>query len=93
MAEIIIRIPTPLRKFTGNQAAVTVTADSVQSAITALIAAWPDLSGQIMGTDGQIRRFVNVYVNDEDIRFLDSFATKLDAGDEVSIIPAIAGGI
>lgn len=93
MSDITIRIPTPLRKFADNQAAVSVDADTVQSAIDALVAAWPDLSSQILGADGKVRRFVNVYVNDEDIRFLDSFDTSLEAGDEISIIPAIAGGI
>lgn len=89
---VTIRIPTPLRKFTGNQAAVAVEGATVQAAIDSLLAAHGDLRSQIVGDDGKVRRFVNVYVNDEDVRFLDSFDTAVEDGDEISIIPAIAGG-
>ena len=89
---ITIRIPTSLRKFTGDLATVEVEAPTVQLAIDALLERYSALGSQLVGDDGKVRRFVNVYVNDEDIRFLDKFDTALEDGDEVSIIPAIAGG-
>lgn len=93
MSHVTLRIPTPLRKFTDDKSAVEVEATTVQSAVDALVALYSDLSGQILSEDGKVRRFVNVYVNDEDIRFLESFDTPVEEGDEISIIPAIAGGI
>lgn len=92
MSKVTIRIPTPLRKFAGDQASVEVDAGTIQGAVDALVERYGDLSNQILGDDGKVRRFVNVYLNDEDIRFLDSFETPVEEGDEISIIPAIAGG-
>ncbi len=89
---VLIRIPTPLRKFTDDLSVVEVSSGTVQDAIDALLAKYPGLQSQIVGDDGKVRRFVNVYVNDEDIRFLEKFDTELEDEDEVSIIPAIAGG-
>lgn len=87
-----VRIPTPLRKLTNEQELVEVSASTVADAIAALQKLFPGIQERLIDESGQIRRFVNVYVNEEDIRFLDNQATPLKAGDEISIIPAIAGG-
>ncbi len=87
-----IRIPTPLRKLTGEQELVEVAVGNVASAIQELQAKFPGIRERLVDDAGQVRRFVNVYVNEEDIRFLQNNDTVLKDGDEVSIIPAIAGG-
>jgi molybdopterin synthase sulfur carrier subunit len=87
-----VRIPTPLRKLTNEQELVEVSATTVADAIAALQKLFPGIQERLIDESGQVRRFVNVYVNEEDIRFLDNQATPLKAGDEISIIPAIAGG-
>jgi len=87
-----VRIPTPLRKLTGGADEVVVEAVTVNEMIDNLEAAHAGLKDRLCDEKGEIRRFVNVYVNDEDVRFLDGRATALKDGDEVSIVPAIAGG-
>jgi MoaD family protein len=87
-----VRIPTPLRKLTNNEELVEVTASNVGDAISQLQARFPGIKERLLDEQGAIRRFVNVYVNEEDIRFLQNQQTPLKAGDEISIIPAIAGG-
>jgi molybdopterin synthase sulfur carrier subunit len=87
-----VRIPTPLRKLTNNEEVVEVQPGSVGGAITELQAKFPGIQERLVGEDGEVRRFVNVYVNEEDIRFLQGRETPLKDGDEISIIPAIAGG-
>ncbi len=87
-----VRIPTPLRKLTNNQEVVETTAATVGAAISELQARFPGIKERLVDERGEVRRFVNVYVNEEDIRFLSNQATPLKDGDEVSIIPAIAGG-
>ena len=87
-----VRIPTPLRKLTNNEEVVEVTAKTVGSAITELQSRYPGIKERLVDERGAVRRFVNVYVNEEDIRFLENQQTPLKDGDEVSIIPAIAGG-
>jgi len=89
---INIRIPTPLRKLTDDEEVVKTTADSIGAAISDLESRYPGIQERLLDEAGEVRRFVNVYVNEEDIRFLDSKDTALKDGDEVSIIPAIAGG-
>ena len=89
---IRIRIPTPLRKLTQDQEIVEVNADSVETAIADLQQKYPGIQERLVDESGNVRRFVNVYVNEEDIRFLQNQRTPLKDGDEVSIIPAIAGG-
>ncbi|MDX1407254.1 MAG: MoaD/ThiS family protein [Saprospiraceae bacterium] len=89
---ITIHIPTPLRKFTGNQARVSVPAENVSGAISALIDTYPELGKHLLDTDQQIRRFVRIYVGEDDINQLQGPTTQLKPGDAVSIIPAIAGG-
>ena len=87
-----IRIPTPLRKLTNNEELVEVNASTVGGAITELQSRYPGIRERLVDDTGAIRRFVNVYVNEEDIRFLQNQETPLNGGDELSIIPAIAGG-
>jgi molybdopterin synthase sulfur carrier subunit len=87
-----IRIPTPLRKLTNGEELVEVSAASVGAAIVELQSRFPGIKERLMDETGEVRRFVNVYVNEEDIRFLQNQQTPLKDGDEISIIPAIAGG-
>jgi len=87
-----VLIPTPLQKFTANEASVELDAASVDGLIDALDSRFPGLKGRLCDENGKLRRFLNVYVNEEDIRFLDNQATALNDGDEVSIVPAVAGG-
>jgi molybdopterin synthase sulfur carrier subunit len=87
-----VRIPTPLRKLTNNEELVEVNADSVAAAIIELQSRYPGIKERLLDENGEVRRFVNVYVNEEDIRFLQNQKTPLKNGDEISIIPAIAGG-
>ena len=87
-----VLIPTPLQKFTGDQATVSLEASSVDELIVALDGSFPGLKERLCDEQGKLRRFLNVYVNSEDIRFLDNQATALKEGDEVSIVPAVAGG-
>jgi sulfur-carrier protein len=87
-----IRIPTPLRKLTNGEELVEVDAISVGAAIVELQSRFPGIKERLMDDTGEVRRFVNVYVNEEDIRFLQNQQTPLKDGDEISIIPAIAGG-
>ena len=87
-----VLIPTPLQKFTNDEASVSLDAGSVEALIDALDGRYPGLKGRLCDEAGKLRRFLNVYVNSEDIRFLDHQATPLKDGDEVSIVPAVAGG-
>lgn len=87
-----VRIPTPLRKLTNNEEVVEVNADTIGAAIAELQARFPGIGERLVDDKGEVRRFVNVYVNEEDIRFLKNRETPLKDGDEISIIPAIAGG-
>tara|TARA_Y100000589_G_scaffold86923_1_gene80963 strand:+ start:1215 stop:1490 length:276 start_codon:yes stop_codon:yes gene_type:complete len=89
---IKVRIPTPLRKLTHDEEVVETAAESVSEAITDLETRYPGIKERLVDEAGEVRRFVNVYVNEEDIRFLDNASTPLKDGDEISIIPAIAGG-
>ena len=87
-----IRIPMPLRKLTNNIDIVTSDAPTLAEAVDRLEADYPGIKERIVGDDGEIRRFVNIYVNGEDVRFLSNLSTALKASDEVSIVPAVAGG-
>ena len=87
-----VLIPTPLQKFTNDEASVSLDAGSVDALIDALDGRYPGLKARLCDEAGKLRRFLNVYVNSEDIRFLDNQATTLSDGDEVSIVPAVAGG-
>ncbi|MFM7361512.1 MAG: MoaD/ThiS family protein [Cyanobium sp.] len=87
-----VLIPTPLQKFTNEEATASVEAGSVEELLTALEQLYPGIQTRLCDENGKLRRFLNVYVNSEDIRFLDNQATALSDGDEVSIVPAVAGG-
>ena len=89
---ITVLIPTPLQKFTDNEASVAVDATDVDSLLKALDARFPGILNRLCDENGKLRRFLNVYVNSEDSRFLDNQSTPLGDGDEVSIVPAVAGG-
>jgi sulfur-carrier protein len=90
---VVVRIPTPLRAMTKGAAEVQADADTVAGVIDDLERQYPGLRDRLVEEGGQIRRFINIYVNQEDIRFLDGDKTTLKQGDEVSIVPAIAGGL
>jgi MoaD family protein, archaeal len=87
-----VLIPTPLQKFTNEEASVDLDAANVDGLIEALEGRYPGIKGRLCDEGGKLRRFLNVYVNSEDIRFLDNQSTSLSDGDEVSIVPAVAGG-
>jgi MoaD family protein len=89
--EVTVRIPTPLRTLTGGEEAVTAAGANVGALIEELESKHPGIKERLLDEKG-VRRFVNIYVGEEDIRFLDGLETELKAGDEVSIVPAIAGG-
>jgi len=87
-----IRIPTPLRKLTNNEEVVTVSGVTVGAVLDELNKTYPGLGERILDEQGSIRRFVNVFLNDEDVRFLQEKETPVKETDEISIVPAIAGG-
>jgi molybdopterin synthase sulfur carrier subunit len=89
---ITVRIPAPLRKLTHDEETVQVKAGTVGGAIAELQGRYPGIKDRLIDEAGGVRRFVNVYVNEEDIRFLQNQETAIKDGDEISIIPAIAGG-
>ncbi|MDQ6967202.1 MAG: ubiquitin-like small modifier protein 1 [Mariprofundaceae bacterium] len=89
---VTVRIPTPLRKLTDGADEVSIEAATIGAMIDNLEAAHAGLKERLCDENGEIRRFVNVYLNDEDVRFLNGRDTELKDGDEISIVPAIAGG-
>jgi molybdopterin synthase sulfur carrier subunit len=87
-----VRIPTPLRRLTGEKDEVTINAEDIRELIEALEKQFPGVKERLCDESGNVRRFINLYVNNEDIRFLKGIETELKESDIVSIIPAIAGG-
>ncbi|MBI2323007.1 MAG: MoaD/ThiS family protein [Chloroflexi bacterium] len=87
-----VRVPTPLRGLTGNQAKVTAAGATVREVLEDLDRQFPGLRQNLYDEKGDLRSFINIYLNDEDIRHLSGEGTPVDDGDEVSIMPAIAGG-
>tara|TARA_Y100001970_G_scaffold206651_1_gene251658 strand:+ start:463 stop:774 length:312 start_codon:yes stop_codon:yes gene_type:complete len=87
-----VKIPTPLRNLTNDQDLVEIEASSIREVIDALESDFPGVKERICEEDGSIRRFVNVYVNGEDVRFLSELDTSVSENDEISIVPAVAGG-
>ncbi len=87
-----IKIPTPLRAFTGGEAQITVGGETVGAALRDLVTQHPDLKQHLFNGD-DLRNFVNVFLGEEDVRFLDGLETELSAGDNLRIIPSIAGGL
>ena len=89
---ISVRIPTPLRRVTNGVDKVDAEGDTLDQIIDSLDSQYPGLKGRLCDEDGNLRNFVNVYVNGEDVRFRQGLATATKSGDEVSIVPAVAGG-
>jgi molybdopterin synthase sulfur carrier subunit len=89
---VLVRIPTPLRSLTRGAAEVQADASNVHDLIDVLESQYPGLRDRLVENGGELRRFINIYINQEDIRFLQGAKTTLKQGDEVSIVPAIAGG-
>ena len=87
-----VRIPTPLRRYTGGAEEVGVSGDTIETIVNNLEQKHPGIKERLCDEQGKVRRFVNIYVNGDDIRFLNSLETAVKDGDEVSIVPAIAGG-
>jgi molybdopterin converting factor small subunit len=87
-----IHIPTPLRQYAGKQPAVDVKAGTIGDALADLVTQHPDLRRHLYTDEGKLRAFVNVYLNDEDVRYLQKDATAVKDGDSISIVPSIAGG-
>ena len=89
----VIHIPTPLRAYTDKLSKVEVSATTVGEALNALTTAHPGLAKHLRDDSGKLRSFVNIYLGDEDVRFLDKEATVVSEGDELTIVPSIAGGV
>lgn len=89
---VTVRIPTQLRPLTGGQGEIELEAGSVGEAITALDATFPGIGERLLDETGQLRRFVNIFVADEDVRFLEGLETPLKDGQTLSVVPAVAGG-
>jgi molybdopterin synthase sulfur carrier subunit len=89
---VTVRIPTPLRAVAKGNADVQAKGDTIEDVIGDLERQFPGLRERLLDESGELRRFINIYVNQEDIRFLENKATVLKDGDEVAIVPAIAGG-
>jgi molybdopterin converting factor small subunit len=87
-----IRLPTVLRENAGGQASITANGTTIAEVFHDAVRQFPRLEGHLVTMDGKLHRFVNVYRNDEDIRFLDNLATKVSDDDVISILPAVAGG-
>lgn len=90
--DVSIRIPSPLKKLAGGQDVVKTEGKTVGEAVQRLVRTYPDLKERLMDEQGMIRRFINIYVNGEDVRFIQGLEMPLKEGDQLSIIPAIAGG-
>jgi MoaD family protein len=89
---IEVRVPTILRQYTGGQKVVSGTGDTIADLLTDLDARFSGLRGRLVTEDGGLHKFVNVYINDEDVRFLGALDAKLTDGDTVTVLPAVAGG-
>ena len=88
----IVRIPTPLRKVTNGEDKASVEGNTMSEVVEALENQFPGLKDRICEPTGELRSFVNVYINGEDIRFVDGMSSSVASGDEISIVPAVAGG-
>ncbi len=89
---VLVRIPTPLQKLVGDKSEVHAEGATLREVIASLATQNEDFKTRLLDDSGELRRFVNVYVNEEDVRFLQKLDTPLKDGDEISIVPAIAGG-
>ncbi len=89
---VMVRVPTPLRRLTNNQDKVEVEASTIGEFIESMESDYPGFKERVMDESGQLRYFVNIYLNGEDVRFLQGVDTATQSGDEISIVPAVAGG-
>ena len=89
---VSVRLPTILRTHAGGQASVSAEGGTVGEVVEDLVRQFPGMASHLKGPDGGLHRFVNVYLNDEDVRYVDKLDTKVNDGDELSILPAVAGG-
>ncbi len=87
-----VKLPTILRKHAGNEAKVSAEGDTLSALLANLEASYPGITKNVINPDGGLHRFINVYLNDEDVRYLGSLETPIKDGDTVSILPAVAGG-
>lgn len=87
-----VRLPTVLRSHAGGQTKVSANGETIGEVLADLVRSHPGMAGQVLTDDGSLHRFVNVYLNDDDVRYLDQLDTKVADGDTVSILPAVAGG-
>lgn len=92
MSSVNVRVPTILRTYTSGESEVTASGATLREVLTNLEANYPGISARILDDSGKIRRFVNVYVGDEDVRFASGVDTATPAGSRVSVVPAVAGG-
>ena len=90
---VVVRIPTPLRRMTNGAAQVEMDSSNMGELVEKLDANYPGFKDRLIDENGELRYFVNLYLNGEDVRFLDGLATSVNSGDEVSIVPAVAGGL
>ena len=89
---IMVRIPTPLRRMTGGKDKVEVESGNLSAMVDQLEGSYPGMKDRLLDEEGDLRYFVNIYLNGEDVRFLNGLDTETSSGDEVSIVPAVAGG-
>ena len=89
---VTVRIPTPIRRVTNGEDKVAADGDTLKDVIQAMEDQYPGVKARLCDDQGDIRNFVNIYVNGEDVRFLDGLGTSTKSGDEISIVPAVAGG-
>lgn len=87
-----VRLPTVLRAHAGGRSVVTLEGATIGDVLRTLVAEYPGMAGQVLTGEGSLHRFVNVYVNDDDVRYLEKLDTKVSDGDTISILPAVAGG-
>ncbi|MQG18408.1 MAG: MoaD/ThiS family protein [SAR202 cluster bacterium] len=90
---VLIRIPTPLRRLSNGQEKVEVSSGSLESVIDSLEQSFPGIKGRLCDDQGALRTFVNIYIDGEDVRFLEGINTQVKDGSEISIVPAVAGGM
>ena len=89
---VVVRIPTPLRRMTGGKDKVEVASGNLSAMVDELEGSYPGMKDRLIDEEGELRYFVNIYLNGEDVRFMDGLDTAMSSGDEVSIVPAVAGG-
>ncbi|MDQ4052106.1 MAG: MoaD/ThiS family protein [Actinomycetota bacterium] len=89
---VSVRVPTILRTYTGGESEVTASGETLADVLEDLDASYTGIKGRILDDNGELRRFVNVYVGNDDVRFLDNLATPTPEGTQISVIPAVAGG-